>query len=154
MLHCTRLSGYCPLLLTPKGLVEKNDKRFTKLPADLLTKKLPLIGEYGFRLMYYYESYINRSSPNAVDYAFPAFETITRETGISPATIENYNRILWENHLIDITRHKISGFYTVNQQGDESYLGYRYNNHYKVMIENISKDFKYLRRKEPPQKES
>ena len=102
---------------------------FTQLPVELL-QRLDEVGYVGFRLMYYYESYINRRTVNRL-YSYPSYHVIEQDLNISNPTITKYNKLLSDLQLISITKHKVEAdpFGEVPLE--------RYNNHYHVNIENV-----------------
>lgn len=108
--------------------------QFTQLPADLLYF-IPKIGCAGFKLLYYYESYIDRTKPTK-DYAYPAMETIKCHLKIGNDKIIKYNKLLSDCKLLKVTKHEV-------QCDDlDNYGLIRYNNHYKVRIDRMIKEEK------------
>jgi hypothetical protein len=109
-------------------------KKFTQLPANTLYK-IEHIGAIGLRLLFYYESYINRTDEPSKQYAFPAIETTAKDLHINKETVIEYNNKLKKHKLIKITKHKLewSGEYDDLDKG----LFTKYNNHYHVQIDKI-----------------
>lgn len=111
-------------------LLPYKDDWFTQLPLNL-NLHIESIGLIGFRLMYYYESYINRNDIMK-DYCFPAYETIITDLNISDKTLTRYNNKLKKEKLISITKHQVH----FDNPFDEDKFD-RYNNHYRVNLANI-----------------
>jgi RNA-binding protein YhbY len=109
-------------------------KTFTQLPATVLNK-IEHIGSIGLRLLFYYESFINRTDELSKQFAFPAIETISKSLGINKETIINYNNLLKKHKLIKVKKHKLewNGEYDSLDQP----LFTKYNNHYYVKLENL-----------------
>lgn len=109
-------------------------KTFTQLPATILNK-IENIGVIGLRLLFYYESFINRADSLEKQFSFPAIETTAKELGLNKETVIEYNNKLKKNKLIKVTKHKLewSGDYD-NLDGA---LYTKYNNHYHVQLGNI-----------------
>ena len=106
------------------------DDWFTQLPLNL-NLHIGTIGLLGYRLMYYYESYINRNDIMK-DYCFPAYETIITDLNISDKTLTRYNNKLKKEKLISITKHQVH----FDNPFDEDKFD-RFNNHYRVNLSNI-----------------
>lgn len=107
---------------------------FTQLPATILNR-IEHIGTTGLRLLFYYESFINRSVPEqSKHFAFPAIETISKDTGLNKETIVTYNEILKKNKFLKIVKHEIKweGYDDLDKP-----LFTKYNNHYFVRLENM-----------------
>lgn len=130
------LPKFKPLTLTIDNINSKNG--FTQLPSILLTNKITIMGDYGIRLLFYYESYINRRS-NKNLFAYCSQEIIYKDTGISNKTIIKYNEILQENRLISIDKYELEE--SINKYG---YSFNKYNNHYFVLVENFKNTNKKL----------
>ncbi|WP_332631992.1 hypothetical protein [Halalkalibacter flavus] len=114
-----------------------NKNMFTQLDIRLIDKKiLDEIGTIGIRLMYYYESRINRLELYK-DHAYASIETISNETGFAKETIDKYNKILLKHKLIWIKKFKLEH---VGWEVDGNYIDFaRYANHTYVKVENIPK---------------
>lgn len=102
------------------------DNYFTQIPLNLL-KSLDTIGVIGFRLMYYYESFINRENVTK-QFCYPSYETIQEDLGISNFSVTKYNKLLVKEKLITITKHKVE----YDPFGDSGLE--RFNNHYSVNL--------------------
>lgn len=113
----------------------KESRRFTQLPITLF-HYLDDIGVTGLRLMYYYESYINRTQGNYTSdpFAFPSIETISKDLNINSETVIKYNTILHKKKLIKVVKHKleIQGY----NEKDEVYFD-KYNNHYHIRLDRL-----------------
>ncbi len=105
------------------------DDYFTQIPLDLL-RSIDSIGLIGFRLMYYYESYINRSDMTKL-FCYPSYETIQIDLGISNFSVTKYNKLLAKEKLITITKHKAE----YDPFGDGGLE--KFNNHYTVNLDKI-----------------
>jgi hypothetical protein len=108
--------------------------KFTQLPANILNK-VEHIGVIGLRLLFYYESFINRTDDISRQFAFPAIETTAKQLGINKETVIEYNNKLKKNKLLKITKHKLenSGEY----DNLDKAMFTKYNNHYHVQIDKI-----------------
>ncbi|MGG3920419.1 hypothetical protein ABEV41_00465 [Geobacillus thermodenitrificans] len=108
-------------------------KTFTQLPANLINK-IEHIGLIGYRLVYYYESYINRKDVISKQFCFVGQDTISDELNINKETIKKYNDILKKNKLITIKRHQLEfdGYDDL-----DNVVFTKYNNHYYVHIDKI-----------------
>ncbi|EON72235.1 hypothetical protein [Lysinibacillus sphaericus] len=114
---------HSPLIIT---LLEVATEPFTQLPIELLDK-VNIIKPCGLRLLYYYESFINRKQILRL-FAFPCFETIKDDTGISHNAIIKYNNLLVKNKMLKIDKHKA-------EQGEYGFE--KWNNHYSVLWDKI-----------------
>jgi len=113
-------------------LTNYSTKNFTWLPNNLI-KNIKLLGDIGFRLIYYYKSFINDEQINT-QYAFPSLNTIANDLGTTRNTIIKYNNILEKNKLIKIDKHELTGKYKNNITG--KYFT-KFNNYYYIRIEKI-----------------
>jgi len=102
---------------------------FTQLPLDLL-KNIRRVKLTGFRLMYYYKSYIN-SKDMSKQYCYPSYETIQADLGISNFSVTKYNKLLVEEKLLTITKHKVE----YDPFGDSGLE--RFNNHYSLNLHRL-----------------
>lgn len=106
-------------------LTDDSKQNFTQLPRGLIDK-ITEIGLIGFRLLYYYESYINRTKQvDRVAFAFPSYETICSDLDISKPTLSKHNKILVDKKLLSIKKHNVT-----NNAGMDDEKFYRFNNHY------------------------
>lgn len=105
------------------------DDFFTQIPLNLI-KSIDSIGLIGFRLMYYYESYINRNDMAKL-FCYPSYETIQIDLGISNFSVTKYNNMLVKEKLITITKHKAE----YDPFGDGGLE--KFNNHYSVNLHKI-----------------
>ena len=125
------LKDFLPKLNPLEIKIEKIEKNFTSLPHNLLYN-IKSIGKYGFRLLYYYESFINRKIKQV--HSYPSMEKIYEHTRISDKTVKKYNDILVKLKYLKIEKHElINGF--VNENGETT--AKRFNNYYYVKLENI-----------------
>lgn len=111
-----------------------NSKHYTYLP-DTLIKNINIIGDIGFRLIYYYKSFINNVN---MEYAFPSLQTISQDLNISEKTIIKYNKILEKHKLITIEVHELSGKH-FNKNSKKYFT--KFSNYYYINLKNI-KNFK------------
>lgn len=133
ILECiTKMPTRKPITITFAPELIKSDT-FTQLPATILDK-IDMIGTTGLRLLFYYESFINRKSKLERQFAFPAIETTAATLNINKETVVNYNKILHDNGLLLIIKYEIkwNGEYTEDKQHFT-----KYNNHYIVQLKNI-----------------
>src|SRR5690606_34622114 len=98
-------------------IIEKlQEKPYTQLPVSIL-EKLDTIDYIGLRLLYYYESYINRTQIQN-QFCFAAMDTIEKHTWISKKTIIKYNEILVKSKLLKIEKHKLETEYNYTEQDE------------------------------------
>lgn len=101
---------------------------FTQLPTDLLMYYIQKTGHVGFRLLYYYESFISRTNGKENMFCYPGYKDIVSTLGISEPTLAKYNQILVDNKLLAIRKHKVGEETTIK---DGVLIKFnRYNNHY------------------------
>jgi predicted transcriptional regulator len=108
-------------------------KSFTQLPTSLINK-IEQIGLIGYRLIYYYESYINRKDVISKQFCFVGQDTISSELNINKETIKKYNDILKKSKLVTIKKHKLEfdGYDDL-----DNIVFNKYNNHYYVHIDKM-----------------
>ncbi|QJI52337.1 hypothetical protein [Psychrobacillus phage Perkons] len=111
--------------------IESNS--FTQLPVTIL-HKIEHIGVLGVRLLFYYESFINRNSDITEQFAFPSVETTAETLGISFKTVYKYNEILKEKKLLKVDKHELDldGYDNLDNA-----LFTKYNNHYYVKLDKL-----------------
>lgn len=122
----TTLPTHYPLKITLTQPLKGKLGNFTQLPSSLLTENLIDIKPQGFRLLYYYESFINRSSNK--NYANPSLERIVNETNISRNKCIEFNKLLVKKKFLLIKRQRIK-----SSDLDDSNI-VKYNNHYFVQL--------------------
>ena len=105
------------------------DSYFTQIPLELL-KMMDVVGHIGFRLLYYYESYINRRNVTSL-FCYPSYESIQEDLKISNFSVTKYNKLLQNEKLITITKHKAE----YDPLGDNGLD--RFNNHYRVNLDKL-----------------
>lgn len=81
------------------------EKRFTQLPVNLL-RRLNEVEYTGFRLMFYFESYINRKDI-IKDFCYPSYIAICEDLKIKNDKLSKYNNKLKKLKLISITKHEV-----------------------------------------------
>ena len=108
-------------------------KSFTQLPTNLINK-IEQIGLIGYRLIYYYESYINRKDVISKQFCFVGQDTISSELNINKETIKKYNDILKKSKIVTIKKHKLEfdGYDDL-----DNIVFNKYNNHYYVHIDKM-----------------
>lgn len=107
-----------------------HEKRFTQLPVNLL-RRINEVEYTGFRLMFYYESYINRKDIKK-DFCYPSYIAICEDLKIKNDKLSKYNNKLKKLKLITITKHEVQ----FDDPLDEDKFT-KYNNHYRVNLFNI-----------------
>lgn len=105
------------------------DKQFTQLPATILNR-IDNIGLIGLRLIYYYESYINRKDRFDKQFAYPSIEITSKDLKVNKNTILTYNEMLVKNKLIKINKAKLE------YHEDSSFFD-KYYNKYHVLVEKL-----------------
>jgi hypothetical protein len=114
---------------------------FTQLPTSLI-KSLPEIGHLGYRLLYFYESFINRTvQGERRSFCFASYKYIVEALNISEPSLAKYNKILAESMLLSITKHQIGFDATYN--GKDFIVFDKFNNHYIPILS-------YMTDNEPP----
>jgi hypothetical protein len=121
-----------PLMIDVDGDVVGR-KPFTQLPATVLSH-IRTIGHIGLRILFYYESRINRTRLQR-QFCFSSFESISKELGISPTTLSKYNTLLVSSGLLTITKSALATDNSYNSDG--SLIFNRFNNHYTPNIDRI-----------------
>lgn len=118
--------------------------QFAQLPFYLLDKcVLDVIGYEGYRLLYYYKSYIN----DARQFCFCSRDTIARDIGISDNSVDKYNKILKKCKLVRITKHELKG----NEEYDKNEFGTiiekftKYNNHYMLRLDQFESSYEKMK---------
>jgi hypothetical protein len=120
-------------------LTEHDGMRFTQLPIGIISR-LKGIGIIGLRLLFLYESYIQRKGAAIKQFAFPSFERISEILGISTATISKYNSQLEALGLLVIRRHNIKADSVYDEQ--DKLVFSRFNNHYYPQLVKMVADEK------------
>jgi len=136
--------GLIRIALNKKYLCKIKNFSFAQLPYKFLDKcVIDTIGSEGFRLMYYFKSYIN----NGREFCFSSRETIAKEIGSNPKTIDKYIRLLKKHKFIKIDRHQIedTGRYITNEFGKEKVEFRKYNNHYHLRFDKFDDIYDKLR---------
>lgn len=108
------------------NIADLKRRKFTQLPIQLL-EKVSHIGAEGFRLLYYYESYINRKESWKL-YAYPSYKKIAEDLKIGFETISKYNDILVKNKMIKIEKFETD----ITVEGIV-----KYNNHYSIRLDKM-----------------
>ncbi|MEH7116183.1 hypothetical protein V7128_01990 [Neobacillus vireti] len=111
-----------------------DDLTFTQLPVTIFNF-MEHIGTVGLRLLFYYESFINRQDDPSKQFAFPAIETTSKSLGINKDTIIKYHDILIKHNLLKVTKHKIEHSGEYNEWDEPIFT--KYNNHYYVNLNKI-----------------
>lgn len=109
-------------------------KTFTQLPATVLNR-VDNIGVIGLRLLFYYESFINRTDELVKQFAFPALDTTSEALGINKETVVAYNEILKKNNVLKVKKHKLEWDGGYNDLDKPLFT--KYNNHYFVKLEKL-----------------
>jgi hypothetical protein len=107
---------------------------FTQLPATILNK-IDIIGTTGLRLLFYYESFVNRKERLERQFAFPSLLTIGKALHINKDTVIEFNKILHENDFISKIKYELKWDGEYNEQNKPKFT--KYNNHYRVQINNL-----------------
>lgn len=107
-------------------------KPFTQLPIGIIDK-IAEIESKGLRLLYYYKSFINHTKYEKL-YAFPSYDTINKETGLSFETIKKYNVKLQKLKYLKIYSSKAF----INADGQIHKFNNKYFLRYDRLITNIN----------------
>ena len=108
-------------------ITTQQKKQYTQLPFSIFNL-IPIVEHEGFRLLYYYETYINRKKLNFK--AYPSYNKIIEHLNISSKTLSKYNSILEKNKFLTIEKSNL-------KKDDYSQYSEKYNNKYKINIEKI-----------------
>jgi hypothetical protein len=111
----------------------KVKSNFTQVYMSIM-KYYDSIGANGVRLLFYYESYINRKITNN-QFCYASIKTISAETGLNSKTIIKYNEILKKQKLLHIDKHKLGTEYRYDE--NDKVIFSKFNNHYSVRLESI-----------------
>lgn len=119
-----------PVKFTINEAKLSSKEEYTQLPIYVI-EHLDTIKYVGFRLLYYYSSYINKSKL----YAYPSIETIKQHLGVHKDTVQEYNEKLRKAKLISIEKHDLRHDYTydINDRLERT----KYNNHYILHIDKL-----------------
>lgn len=104
------------------------ENQFTQLPLALLSR-INTIGHTGIRLLYYFESYINRKIVQN-QFCFAAVITICKNTGMGKTTVKESVDILKKEKLLEVILHELKHDDQYNEKDELLYN--KYNNHYYV----------------------
>ncbi|WP_394175599.1 hypothetical protein [Guptibacillus hwajinpoensis] len=116
--------GNIELVINP-DVFEQREK-FTQLRTDLFNFVAD-VGHIGVHLLYYYESFINKSN----GFAFPGFEKICNDLKITDKTLDKFNKRLVKQKLLKIEKHKLEW----QGYNDNNAMIYdKYQNHYYVLV--------------------
>jgi hypothetical protein len=107
---------------------------FTQLPATILNK-IDVIGTTGLRLLFYYESFVNRKERLERQFSFPSLLTTGKALNINKDTVIEYNKILHKNDLVSIIKYELKWDGEYTEQNKQQFI--KYNNHYSVQIKNL-----------------
>ena len=86
------------------------------------------INQHAFRLITYYKSHINKSMNN--NYCFVGYDTLVTKLKASKTTILEANKMLKNEKLIKVVKHKLEPTYEYSSLDKLIYN--KYNNHYYV----------------------
>ncbi|TCJ00967.1 hypothetical protein [Cytobacillus praedii] len=111
---------------------------FAQLNSSVLDKSvIDAIGYIGIRLIYYYQSYINRKDI-AKNHCYASEETIAAHLGITKRTVIEYNKKLKKNKMVKITGHELMETGEYKRKKDKEVIVFnKYNNHYFVKEDRI-----------------
>ncbi|MDO8226436.1 hypothetical protein [Bacillus cabrialesii] len=94
--------GILEVQLSDKAITEQNKKEpFVQVTENIINQAvIQEIKPKGVRLFYYYKSYldIRKTEP----FAYPGFERIMSETGLSDNTVRKHNKIMQKNKFIKV----------------------------------------------------
>lgn len=129
--------------LPKSGLIEieMNEEYIEKKPFTLIHINLYYligkIGHEGLRLMYYYESRVNRNKENNQQFCYAGVRTIAKETKINRNKVIDVNEELCKLNILNIDKHDLDTDGTMNEFEQVEYT--KYNNHYYPLIDKIVK---------------
>lgn len=128
-------TGLVEVILNSIYLSTKKDFSFAQLPYFILDRcVINSIGLEGIRLLYYFKSYIN----NGMQFCFSSRETIAREIGSNPKTIDKYIKLLKDYKFIKISKHDLQStgeYIKKNEFSKEKAEFKKFNNHYHLQLD-------------------
>lgn len=136
--------------INPEYIPSKDKSiKFTQLPHVILDLYIiKNIAYTGIRILYYLESYIDRSKQYDIEQvAYPSEELIGKDTGNSRTTIVKYIQILEKEKLIKIERNYLHPKADDGYIDDDVQLFIKYNNKYWVRRDNFKKRAEKWKRK-------
>lgn len=125
------------MLIHLNGKVIDECKHFTMMNL-MIFNYIDQLDEHSFRLLFYYKSHINKDDKkNKRNFCFVGMNTLTERLKMAKKTIQAGNKLLVENKLIKIQKHKLedSGTYDENDE----LIFEKYNNHYFIKDELFKK---------------
>lgn len=125
-------------------IIELNEEILQRKPFTMIHINLYHLYEKveceGLRLIYYYESRVNRSKQICSQFCFAGIRTIAQETKINKNKLKGINEKLVKLKLLKMEKHEMGGIGMYNEFNQE--INIKYNNHYFPLIQNI-KDWEY-----------
>jgi hypothetical protein len=114
-----------------------NGKPFTRLPIGILDR-VGVIGHTGLRLLFFYESHINRTTLRK-QFCYSSYKVISNKLSIGEPTIWKYNEILEKENLLTIVRSTLSTDYSYKEMDitTDKIIFTKYNNHYTPNVERM-----------------
>ena len=82
-------------------VIDEERSSFFQTKNEVMHEYFPLIGATGFSLYSFYKSMANRTEGNT---AFPSFDLVEKHLGLARTTINCYNWLLEQCHLLRIVR--------------------------------------------------
>lgn len=113
--------------------VRLEENPFTQLPSTLLLHKIKdgTINDTEFRLLYYFESYINRVTDN--NSCYPGHRKIVEDIGSAGSTVRKALKHLQELGIVNVAEGNINhGYYMDNKQ-----VFMKYGNSYTINIDKM-----------------
>ena len=94
--------GILEVKLADKAITEQNKKvPFVQVTENIINQAvIQEIKSKGVRLFYYYKSYLDLRKTEP--FAYPGFERIMSETGLSDNTVRKHNKIMQKNKFIKV----------------------------------------------------
>ena len=120
--------------------IEINEEYVEKKPFTMISVNLyyqmEKIGHEGLRLLYYYESRINRRKDQH-QYCFSGIRSISKETKINKNKVKEINDKLSKLKMLKVVKHELT--YTDTYDEFDQNIKSKFNNHYTPNLIYISK---------------
>jgi DNA-binding MarR family transcriptional regulator len=128
--------GLIEIILNPEYVKKGKEFSFAQITYEIFDKRIIDTIKYeGIRLLYYFKSHINKPT----DYCFSSRETISKEIGSNPKTVDKHIKLLKDKYLIKVERHELhkTEYYETNEFGNEKAEYIKFNNHYFLRMDKL-----------------
>lgn len=122
------------------NLNELTKKPFAQLDYHITDREIISgVGNAGVRLMYYYQSHINKKTNN--NFCYVSLETIKNDIGMAKSTTIRINKLLEQVKFITKRKFETESYIQLSNEREE-YRITKYNNHYLVNEDQMEKFIK------------